>query len=138
MPFTPTRSICMLSVALVVAGGAPAARAQLADPSAAKAADQCQKAIAKSGATFAAATAKSLGACFGGVFKCVQTKPGDDRRRDDGPQQLHANRLLDRRFTALRHRVRAAVLRRAMTPRFSLRHAVAESRRRGSFLSGRR
>jgi len=78
MSLAPTRSILVLAiVALTVAGDVSAARAQLADPSAAKAADKCQKAIAKSGATFAAATAKSLGACFGGVFKCVQTKPGD-------------------------------------------------------------
>lgn len=78
MPFVPTHSILVLvTAALAVAGGVPAARAQLVDPGAAKAADKCQKAIAKSGAAFAAATAKSMGACFGGVFKCVQTKPDD-------------------------------------------------------------
>lgn len=75
MIFSPVRSIpALVILALTVAGEAAA---QLSDPAAAKAADKCQRAVAKSGAAFAAATAKSLGACFGGVFKCVQTKPDD-------------------------------------------------------------
>lgn len=71
------RSILVLVVTLAITADAAVVRAQLADPGTAKAADTCQRAVAKGGATFAAGTAKSLGACFGGVFKCVQTKPGD-------------------------------------------------------------
>ncbi len=71
--------LVLLLVVLALAGDDAPASAQLTDPAAAKAADTCQKAVAKSGAVFVAATAKSLGACFDGVFKCVQTKPADDK-----------------------------------------------------------
>jgi len=45
---------------------------------AAKAADKCQKAILTGGASFTEATLKGLTTCFDGVFKCAQTKPGND------------------------------------------------------------
>ncbi len=67
------------SLLVFTVGVSGPARAQLADADAAKAADKCQKAVLQAGTVFTAATLKSLGACFDGVFKCVQTKPDDGR-----------------------------------------------------------
>ena len=66
-------------VTLVAIDGGTAAWAQLPDPDDAKAADKCQKAILSAGAAFTASTLKSLSTCFDGVFKCIQTKPDDDK-----------------------------------------------------------
>ncbi len=66
-------------VTLVAIDGGTAAWAQLPDPDAAKAADKCQKAILSAGTAFTASTLKSLSTCFDGVFKCIQTKPDDDK-----------------------------------------------------------
>jgi hypothetical protein len=46
----------------------------LPDPSAAKAADRCQKQIGKAGEKFVKAKQKKLNKCLGGLFKCIQTK----------------------------------------------------------------
>ncbi len=40
--------------------------------------DKCAKEIRKAGAKFVTTKLKSLEKCLGAVFKCVQTKPGDD------------------------------------------------------------
>jgi len=66
-----------LAAFLVMVTSSSSGAAGLPDPAAAKAAASCQQAIAKAGTTFAAASSKSLGKCYAGVFKCVQTKPGD-------------------------------------------------------------
>lgn len=65
------------AVAIVGVVAAPAGAAGLADPLAAKQAAACQQAIAKGGAAFVGATSKSLEKCYDGLFRCVQTKPGD-------------------------------------------------------------
>ncbi len=51
----------------------------LPDPGAAKAANKCQATIKKSGAKFATKTLKSLEKCYDALFKCIQTKPGDQK-----------------------------------------------------------
>ncbi len=74
----PLSTFAAFLVLFAVGAVSRPAWAQLADEDAAKAADKCQKAVLQGGAAFTAASLKSLGACFDGVFKCVQTKPDDD------------------------------------------------------------
>ncbi len=93
MPIAPTRSVLLLLLmTLTLIGDAAPTSAQLVDPTAAKAAATCQQAIAKSGAAFVAATVKSLGACFDGVFRCVQTKPDDAKCRAKAVTRCAAER----------------------------------------------
>jgi hypothetical protein len=78
MSRTGTPSTVAVAFLLFALAGSGPAWGQLTDEDAAKAADKCQKAVLRGGGAFTAATLKSLATCFGGVFKCVQTKPDDD------------------------------------------------------------
>jgi len=70
--------VSLLVVAALAAASLVHASA-LPDPAAAKAADKCQKAITKAGAKFSTKTLKSLEKCYDALFKCIQTKPGDQK-----------------------------------------------------------
>ena len=70
--------LVLMSVSLVLALSAvTVGAAGLPDPVSAKAADGCQRALAKAAAKFTAATAKNLEQCYDALFTCMQTKPGD-------------------------------------------------------------
>ncbi len=73
-------ALALLLVALGVAS--PVGAGNLPDPAAAKAADKCQATFTKSGAKFTSKTLKSLEKCYDAVFKCIQTKPGDQKCLD--------------------------------------------------------
>ncbi len=67
-------------VLLVLAFGPSEANASaLPDLAAAKAADKCQATIMKANAKFVAATLKYHEKCYDAAFKCVQTKPDDQK-----------------------------------------------------------
>ncbi len=68
-----------MCLGLAVISSGPAGASALPDPAAAKAADKCQVAINKASAKFASQTLKYHEKCYDAVFKCVQTKPGDQK-----------------------------------------------------------
>jgi len=70
----------ILLVPLAVSARGPLSA--LPDPAAAKAADKCQKSIAKAGAKFTTKTLKGLEKCYDALFKCIQTKPGEQKCLD--------------------------------------------------------
>ena len=65
-----------LAALSIVLGPARPAVAQL-DPIAAKAANNCHKAVTTAVASYSAATYKSFKTCIDAVFACVQLKQGD-------------------------------------------------------------
>src|SRR3954463_5580174 len=71
--------LVLLMGASVVVSGLPARAAGLPDPAQAKAADGCQRALAKAGAKFTATTLKNLEQCYDALFTCTQTKLGDQK-----------------------------------------------------------
>lgn len=94
-----TRSFVVL-IALLGAVGAelsvslPASAQGLPDPARAKAIDKCHIVLDRTGAKMAVKKLKSLAKCTNGVFKCVETKPGDghclDQARARCAEQLRA------------------------------------------------
>jgi len=86
---TPTASVTVTPTPSVSATASPTptgpfatptpALDHLADASAAKAADACQRQIEKAGSRFAATIGKRLAKCAREAVKCVQVKPDDPR-----------------------------------------------------------
>jgi len=66
----------LVALSFVLSPARPAA-AQL-DPTAAKAVNNCHKAVTTAVASYSAATYKSFKTCIEAVFTCVQTKPNDE------------------------------------------------------------
>ena len=77
MPNLARLPLAARAAVLILLIARPADAAGLLDPAAAKLAAGCQQAIAKAGASFAAATSKSLDKCYDGIFDCVQLKPAE-------------------------------------------------------------
>jgi len=74
--------VFVLSLVLITSGAATADASALPDPTAAKSADKCQATILKANAKFVSGILKSHEKCYDAVFKCVQTKPGDQKCLD--------------------------------------------------------